>query len=86
MSSLPVEVTNELSQVLEALQSRDNAPRAQAEAILDSWTSKGPSELLVFLVGQIGHSHDSSVRVVTSPSPFNSTKVPGLCCLMPRSS
>lgn len=55
MSLLPAEVTAELGQLLEALQSPDNAVRSQAEDHLqNNWTVTRPEVLLMGLVELIG--------------------------------
>jgi importin-5 len=62
MSLLPAEVTAELSQLLQALQSPDNSIRSQAEEHLhNNWTLTRPEVLLMGLVEQIGRTGDSSV-------------------------
>lgn len=62
MSMLPAEVHAELSQLLHALQSSDNATRSQAEAHLqDNWTNTRPEILLMGLAEQLSAASDSSV-------------------------
>ncbi|KAB5533577.1 armadillo-type protein [Coniochaeta sp. 2T2.1] len=63
MSMLPADVTAELSQLLQALQSADNNIRSQAEDHLQTnWTANRPEILLMGLVEQIAGSHDATVR------------------------
>ncbi|EGO55605.1 hypothetical protein NEUTE1DRAFT_148083 [Neurospora tetrasperma FGSC 2508] len=63
MSVLPADVTAELSQLLQALQSADNNIRSQAEEHLqNNWTSSRPGLLLMGLAEQIAGSSDASVR------------------------
>lgn len=67
MSLLPVEVHAELTQLLQGLQSADNATRSQAEDHLQSnWTSNRPEVLLLGLVEQIRGSGINTVRVCHS--------------------
>lgn len=62
MSVLPADVTAELSQLLQALQSADNSIRSQAEEHLqNNWTSSRPGLLLMGLAEQIAGSNDASV-------------------------
>lgn len=63
MSLLPADVTAELTQLLQALQSADNSIRSQAEEHLtNNWTNTRPEVLLMGLVEQIGGSTDAAVR------------------------
>jgi hypothetical protein len=63
MSVLPPQMQNELSQLLEALQSSDNAQRSQAEEHLaNNWTTTQPEMLLMGLAEQIQASSDLTVR------------------------
>ncbi len=65
MSVLPIEVHNELAQLLDALQSSDNQVRSQAEEHLaNNWTASRPDLLLMGLVEQIQGSNDPTVRLV----------------------
>jgi len=62
MSMLPQEITAELSQLLQALQSADNNVRSQAEEHLqNNWTATRPEVLLMGLVEQVAGSHDATV-------------------------
>ncbi|KAL1844076.1 hypothetical protein VTJ49DRAFT_4928 [Mycothermus thermophilus] len=57
MSLLPPEVSAQLAQLLQQLQSSDNNARAQAEDVLQNqWTSQQPEVLLMGLVEQIATS------------------------------
>jgi hypothetical protein len=68
MSVVPPEITAELAQLLQALQSADNNVRSQAEDYLqNNWTATRPEMLLMGLVGQIGSSQDGPVRTYSSP-------------------
>jgi hypothetical protein len=70
MSVLPVDVHNELSQLLDALQSADNSVRSQAEEHLaNNWTTSRPEMLLMGLVEQISGSNDPTVGYSSSNSP-----------------
>ena len=63
MSLLPPELGVELSQLLQALQSSDNAIRSQAEEHLqNNWTVPRPEVLLMGLAEQIGSQATNSVR------------------------
>ncbi|KAL8405126.1 hypothetical protein RB594_009859 [Gaeumannomyces avenae] len=63
MSLLPPEVTAELTQLLQALQSADNAVRSQAEDHLqNNWTITRPEVLLMGLVEQIGTNPETTIR------------------------
>ncbi|KAJ9134791.1 Importin beta-3 [Pleurostoma richardsiae] len=63
MSMLPAEITAELGQLLQALQSSDNNIRSQAEEHLAAnWTNTRPEVLLMGLVEQISGSTDASMR------------------------
>ncbi|OAA57017.1 importin beta-3 [Niveomyces insectorum RCEF 264] len=56
MSMLPAEVTAELQQLLQALQSADNVVRSQAEEHLqNNWTGPRPEVLLMGLAEQVGN-------------------------------
>lgn len=62
MSMLPPEVTLELAQLLQALQSADNNIRSQAEEHLQThWTNEKPDVLLMGLVEQIQGSPETTV-------------------------
>jgi importin-5 len=62
MSMLPANVHEELAQLLQALQSKENAIRSQAEEHLqNNWTNTRPDMLLMGLAEQIAISKDSSV-------------------------
>jgi len=62
MSMLPPEVTLELAQLLQALQSADNNIRSQAEEHLQThWTNEKPDVLLMGLVEQIQGSPETIV-------------------------
>lgn len=62
MSVLPADVHQELAQLLDALQSADNAVRSQAEEHLAThWTSTRPEMLLMGLVEQLQGSNDATV-------------------------
>lgn len=68
MSVLPADVTAELSQLLQALQSADNNIRSQAEEHLqNNWTSSRPGLLLMGLAEQIAGSSDASVWLLRNP-------------------
>ena len=61
--SVPPEISAELAQLLQALQSADNNVRSQAEDYLqNNWTATRPEMLLMGLVGQIAGSQDATVR------------------------
>ncbi|KUJ10726.1 ARM repeat-containing protein [Mollisia scopiformis] len=63
MSVLPADVHNELTQLLDALQSADNSVRSQAEEHLaNNWTTTKPEMLLMGLVEQIQGSNDPTTR------------------------
>lgn len=63
MSLLPAEVHTELEQLLQALQSKDNNVRAQAEEHLqNNWTNTRPEVLLLGLAEQISASTNTAVR------------------------
>ncbi|KAK3984939.1 putative importin beta-3 subunit [Cladorrhinum sp. PSN332] len=63
MSLLPPEVSTQLSQLLQQLQSPDNGVRSVAEATLqDQWTSQKPGWLLAGLVEQLAPSTDVTSR------------------------
>jgi len=62
MSILPAEVHSALDQVLQALQSTDNAVRSQAEKTLnDDWLNQRPDMLLMGLAEQMQGSQDEGV-------------------------
>lgn len=64
MSVLPAEVSAQLVQLLQQLQSADNTIRSQAEDVLqDQWTSQRPEWLLMGLAEQAATSTDSTVRL-----------------------
>jgi hypothetical protein len=84
---LPPEVTAELAQLLQALQSPNNATRSQAEEHLqNNYTNTRPEVLLMGLAEQIASSPDTSVWSLTDPSASlpmltrNRTPDPLLCC------
>ncbi|KAM4062275.1 HEAT-like repeat domain-containing protein [Hirsutella rhossiliensis] len=63
MSLLSADVHAELTQLLQALQSADNAVRSQAEEHLQSnWTSSRPEVLLMGLAEQIQGAGDNATR------------------------
>ncbi|GAB0131840.1 hypothetical protein EsDP_00000297 [Epichloe bromicola] len=63
MSLLSAEVHAELTQLLQALQSADNATRSQAEEHLqNNWTGHRPEVLLVGLAEQIQGAGDNAAR------------------------
>ncbi|KAG6040769.1 hypothetical protein E4U41_007144 [Claviceps citrina] len=63
MSLLSAEVHAELAQLLQALQSADNATRSQAEEHLqNNWTGERPEVLLVGLVEQLQGAGDNAAR------------------------
>lgn len=62
MSMLGADVHAELGRLLEALQSKDNNIRSQAEEHLqNNWTNTRPEVLLMGLAEQIGAARDTSV-------------------------
>lgn len=62
MSVLPAEVSAQLAQLLQQLQSPDNNIRSQAEDVLQNqWTSQRPEWLLMGLAEQIANSTSTSV-------------------------
>lgn len=64
MSLLSVEVHAELTQLLQALQSADNATRSHAEEHLqNSWTSTRPEMLLLGLAEKIQGAGDNAVCI-----------------------
>lgn len=64
MSGIPDEIQSQLSQLLTALASPDNATRKQAETYLNrDWTQKNSVDvLLVFLADQAAHAADPTSR------------------------
>lgn len=71
-SVLPADVSAQLGQLLQQLQSSDNIVRSQAEEVLQNqWTSQRPEYLLMGLAEQISSSPDVSVRLVLSGLPVN---------------
>ncbi|KAF2148970.1 ARM repeat-containing protein [Myriangium duriaei CBS 260.36] len=63
MSVLPAQVTAALEQLVQALQSPDNAIRSQAEENLNTeWVGQRPEILLMGLVEQLRNSQDVAVR------------------------
>lgn len=74
MSILPAEVHSALDQVLQALQSTDNAVRSQAEKTLnDDWLNQRPDMLLMGLAEQMQGSQDEGVSFTNT----RNTKVSG---------
>ena len=68
MSMLPPEITAELTQLLQALQSADNTTRSQAEEHLqNNWTAPRPDVLLMGLAEQIGSQASNVVRRTLPP-------------------
>lgn len=64
---LPPEVHTALTQLLQGLQSTDNATRTQAEEQLNTeWVSKRPDMLLMGLAEQMQGSPDEGVSVCTT--------------------
>lgn len=62
MSMLAPDVHAELAQLLQALQSKDNNARSQAEEHLqNNWTNTRPEVLLMGLAEQIAPGRDTSV-------------------------
>lgn len=62
MSLLPAEVQGALAQLLQALQSRDNTIRSQAEDQLNNdWLANRPDVLLMGLAEQIQVGQDEQV-------------------------
>lgn len=62
MSVLPAEVSAELGQLLQALQSADNSVRSPAEEHLqNNWTATRPEVLLMGLAEQVQMSPDVTV-------------------------
>lgn len=60
---LPPEITAELGQLIQGLQSPDNNIRSQAEeALTNNWTNTRPEVLLMGLAEHIAGSPDSAVR------------------------
>lgn len=65
MSLLPPEVSAELAQLLQQLQSPDNSVRSMAETNLqEHWTSQRADVLLMGLAEQLATSGDISVSVL----------------------
>lgn len=63
MSLLPAEITAELGQLIQGLQSPNNEIRSQAEeALTSNWTNTRPEVLLMGLAEHIAGSPDSQVR------------------------
>lgn len=63
MSMLPPEITAELGQLIQGLQSPDNTIRSQAEdALASNWTNTRPEVLLMGLAEHIAGSQDAQVR------------------------
>lgn len=70
MSLLPPEVSAQLAQLLQQLQSTDNHARAQAEDVLQNqWTNQQPEVLLMGLVELIATSSSPNVRATFCPPP-----------------
>ena len=62
MSLLPPEVHTALAQLLQGLQSTDNAARAQTEERLNKeWVQQRPDVLLMGLAEQMQGAHDEGV-------------------------
>lgn len=60
---LPPEITAELGQLIQGLQSPDNTLRSQAEeALANNWTNTRPEVLLMGLAEHIAGSQDVQVR------------------------
>lgn len=60
---LPPEITAELGQLIQGLQSPDNSIRSQAEeALANNWTSTRPEVLLMGLAEHIAGSQDVQIR------------------------
>lgn len=79
MSVLPADVHNELTQLLDALQSADNSVRSQAEEHLaNNWTTTKPEMLLMGLVEQIQGSNDPTVRMIPEYLAPTLTDIPCL--------
>lgn len=73
---LPAEVTAELAQLLQALQSSDNSIRSQAEEHLqNNWFNPRPEVLLMGLVEQISGSSDAAVSFLDTPAPSHRVAV-----------
>lgn len=69
MSLLPAEVSAQLAQLLQELQSADNNVRSQAEEVLQSqWTSQRPEWLLMGLAEQIATSTNPTVGRPARPA------------------
>jgi hypothetical protein len=69
MSLLPAEVSAQLAQLLQELQSADNNVRSQAEEVLQTqWTSQRPEWLLMGLAEQIATSTNSTVGRPARPT------------------
>jgi len=67
---LPPDISAQLVQLLQQLQSADNTVRSQAEDVLQNqWTSQRPEWLLMGLAEQIGTSSDPSVRLALEWPP-----------------
>lgn len=67
MSLLSADVHAELTQLLQALQSADNATRSQAEEHLqNNWTNNRPEVLLMGLAEQIQGAGDNAVCITPS--------------------
>lgn len=63
MSVLPADVHAQLTQLLQALQSPDNAVRSQAEEHLAvNWTASRPEVLLMGLAEQVQGAESNAVR------------------------
>lgn len=63
MSMLPPEITNELGQLIQGLQSPNNEVRSQAEdALATNWTNTRPEVLLMGLAEHIAGSPQTQVR------------------------
>ncbi|PSR77228.1 armadillo-type protein [Coniella lustricola] len=67
MSMLPPEITAELGQLIQGLQSPNNDIRTQAEeALANNWTNTRPEVLLMGLAEHIAGSQDTQVRSFSS--------------------
>ena len=85
MSILPADVHQELEQLLQALQSRENATRSQAEEHLQAnWTNTRPEVLLMGLAEQVQASQDTAVRpppLLSSNHPTTTPRLLPILCI-----